>query len=333
MARHASNHAWSGFRVVVTGGAGFLGSWLCEQLLRSDAEVVAVDSLLTGSRSNLKHLGDHPRLSFLEQDVTQSLDVPGPVDLVMHLASPASPAHYLRLPLETMRVGSVGTERALQLAERAGARFVLASTSEVYGDPLEHPQRETYWGHVNPNGPRSVYDEAKRYAEAITAAYRRERGVRTAIARIFNTYGPRMAVDDGRVVPTFAEQALRGQALTVAGDGSQTRSLCYVEDTVDGLLRLAASDRQGPINIGGDAEITMAELAEEICRLSSSPSTIEFIDLPEDDPKLRRPDLTVARRELGWSPTTPLTEGLLRTLPWIAEELGLQVVLPAAVRA
>ena len=329
MQERASAHgAWSG-RVVVTGGAGFLGSWTCERLLADSAEVVCVDSLVTSSRSNVEHLLGHPRFTFLSTDISTGVDVHGQIDLVMHLASPASPVHYLRLPVETLQVGSAGTAHALDLAERNGARFVLASTSEVYGDPLVHPQPESYWGNVNPIGPRSVYDEAKRYAEALTAAYRRARGVDTAIARVFNTYGPRMAVDDGRVVPTFAEQALNGRPLTVAGDGSQTRSLCYVDDTVDGLLRLAASSCPGPVNIGGDAEITILELAEEIRRLTGSSSSLEFVDLPQDDPRVRRPDLALAERELGWTPSTPLHEGLLRTLPWIAEELG----LPESARA
>ena len=312
----------AGDRVVVTGGAGFLGSWTCERLLADGAEVVAVDSLLTSRAGNVAHLVDHPRFTFLEQDVSVGLDVDGPVDLVLHLASPASPVHYLRLPIETLQAGSLGTTNALELAARTGARFLLASTSEVYGDPLEHPQRESYWGNVNPIGPRSVYDEAKRFSEALTAAYRRHRGVDAAIARIFNTYGPRMAVDDGRVVPTFAEQALSGRPLTVAGDGSQTRSLCYVEDTADGLLLLAASGCAGPVNIGNDDEISVLDLARTIRELTSSSSSIHFVDLPEDDPRVRRPDLTVARRELGWAPRTPMREGLGRTLQWITEELA-----------
>jgi dTDP-glucose 4,6-dehydratase len=328
--RPVPTRRWShGHRVVVTGGAGFVGSWTCERLLADGAEVVAVDSLVTGRRENLAHLAEHSGLTLLEADVSAGLNVPGPVDLVMHLASPASPLHYLRLPLETLRVGSLGTTHALDLAERHGARFLLASTSEVYGDPLEHPQSEGYWGNVNPVGPRSVYDEAKRFAEALTAAYRRHRGVDTVIARIFNTFGPRMAVDDGRVVPTFAAQALRGEPLTVAGDGSQTRSLCYVEDTVDGLLALAASDCAGPVNIGNDAEISVLELARLIGGLTSSSSQIAFVDLPEDDPRLRRPDLSLAREALGWAPRTPMRDGLSRTVPWIAAELSPRQAAPA----
>jgi dTDP-glucose 4,6-dehydratase len=320
-------------RIVVTGGAGFIGSWTCERLLATGCEVVAVDSLLTASRTNIAHLLGQPRFTLVEQDISASLEIDGPVDLVLHLASPASPTHYLRFPVETLRVGSEGTTHALDLAERTGARFLLASTSEVYGDPLEHPQREAYWGNVNSTGPRSVYDEAKRYAEALTTAYRRSRGVDTTIARIFNTYGPRMAVDDGRVVPTFAGQALHGRPLTVSGDGCQTRSLCYVDDTVDGLLRLAASDCAGPVNIGNDAEITILELAQEIRRATDSASPVEFVPLPQDDPRMRRPDLTVARRELGWAPRTPLRQGLLLTLPWIAAQLGIAFPTPEAAGA
>src|SRR3954454_25015026 len=279
-------------RVVVTGGAGFLGSWLCERLLTDGAQVVCLDSLVTGSRANVAALADRPGFTFLEADVSEPLAVEGPVDAVFHLASIASPVHYLRLPLETLRTGSVGTTNALDLAERTGARFLLASTSEVYGDPLEHPQHESYWGHVNPVGPRSVYDEAKRFGEATTAAYRRCRGVDTTIARIFNTYGPRMAMDDGRVVPAFIQQALAGEPLTVAGDGSQTRSLCWVEDTVDGLVRLAESSSPGPVNIGGDDEATVLELAVTIRRLVGSASSIDFVSLPQDDPRLRCPDIT-----------------------------------------
>jgi dTDP-glucose 4,6-dehydratase len=322
----------TGGHAVVTGGAGFIGSWLCERLLADDWSVWCVDSLITGARENLIGLSDHPRLRFVEADVADGLDVPGPVDLVMHLACPASPVHYLRHPLATLRAGSAGTTHALDLAERTEARFVLASTSEVYGDPLVHPQREDYWGNVNPIGPRSVYDEAKRFSEALTSAYRRARGVDTAIARIFNTYGPRMALDDGRVVPTFAAQALRGEPLTVAGDGSQTRSLCFVEDTVAGLLALAASGSAGPINIGGDDELTVLALAGLVLELSDSFSTITHVDLPVDDPKIRRPDLTRARGELGWAPRTPAWVGLNRTLQWTADRLGIPYE-PAGARA
>jgi dTDP-glucose 4,6-dehydratase len=322
-------HWTEGHRAVVTGGAGFLGSWTCQRLLEYGVEVVAVDSLVTGRLENLASVETHPRFTFVEQDVSTGLDVPGAVDLVMHLASPASPVHYLRMPIETLQVGSLGTSATLDLAERNGARFLLASTSEVYGDPLEHPQRETYWGNVNPVGPRSVYDEAKRFSEALTVAYRRHRGVDTAIARIFNTYGPRMGVDDGRVVPTFVEQAIRGRPLTVAGDGSQTRSLCYVEDTVDGLLRLAASGCAGPVNIGNDEEVTVLDLARRILELTASSSEIRFVDLPEDDPRLRQPDLTVAREQLGWAPRTRMHDGLSRTVEWIASDLEPEPALRA----
>jgi dTDP-glucose 4,6-dehydratase len=311
----------AGARVVVTGGAGFVGSWLCERLLSEGAHVACVDSLLTGDRDNVAHLLGRDGFHLLEADVCDSVPTPWPVDLVFHLASPASPLHYLRLPLETLRVGSVGTTNALELAAEHGARFLLASTSEVYGDPLEHPQAEEYWGNVNPIGPRSVYDEAKRFAEATTAAYRRHLGVDTVIARIFNTYGPRMSVADGRVVPTFVQQALEDEPLTVAGDGSQSRSLCYVEDTVDGLLRLALSDLPGPVNIGNDDETTMLELAHTVRGLTGSSSEIRFVELPEDDPRLRRPDLTLARTRLGWRPTTPGDVGLKRTVEWVSERL------------
>ena len=315
--------------VVVTGGAGFLGSWLCERLLADGARVVCVDSLMTGSRANLCGTLGRDRFRFVEADVCDGLPVDEPVDVVFHLASPASPLHYLRLPLETLRVGSVGTTAALELAERTGARFVLASTSEVYGDPLEHPQHESYWGNVNPVGPRSVYDEAKRFAEATTAAYRRHRAVDTAIARIFNTYGPRMAVDDGRVVPTFVRQALAGEPLTVAGDGTQTRSLCWVDDTVDALVRLAESSDAGPVNIGGDAEMTVLELAHTVIELTGSSSTIEFVPLPQDDPRVRQPDLAEAEGLLGWRPRTPLREGLVTTIEWMARQVRESDRLPA----
>jgi dTDP-glucose 4,6-dehydratase len=305
----------------VTGGAGFVGSWLCERLLEDGAEVVCVDSLVTGQLLNLEHLFEHPAFAFQKADVCDGIPVPGHIDGVLHLASPASPVQYLRLPVETLRVGSEGTRRALDLAEVHRARFLLASTSEVYGDPDEHPQAEAYWGHVNPIGPRSVYDEAKRFAEALTFAYRRHRGVDTAIARIFNTYGPRMDTADGRVVPSFIEQAITGQPLTVAGDGSQTRSLCYVTDTVDGLVRLLHSDAAGPVNIGSEDEVTVLELAKMIHDLTGCTSELEFIDLPEDDPRRRRPDVSRAQRCLGWEPTTGVEDGLRITIAWAQRDL------------
>ncbi|WP_295656456.1 UDP-glucuronic acid decarboxylase family protein [uncultured Nocardioides sp.] len=318
-----------GDRVVVTGGAGFVGSWLCDRLVADGVRVWCVDSLITGSRANVAGLEGDPLFTFVEADVCDGLDVPGPLDLIMHLASPASPLHYLREPLATLQAGSRGTTQALDLAARTGARFLLASTSEVYGDPLVHPQPETYWGNVNPIGPRSVYDEAKRFSEALTAAYRREGLVDTVIARIFNTFGPRMALDDGRVVPAFVTQALSGDPLTVAGDGSQTRSLCFVEDTVEGLLRLAGSEGSGPVNIGSDLETTICELAALVLDLTGSASSLVHVELPEDDPRLRRPDLARAHTLLGWSPRTPVREGLERTVRWIADELGLAAVIPA----
>jgi dTDP-glucose 4,6-dehydratase len=308
-------------RAVVTGGAGFVGSWLCERLLDAEVEVVCVDNLVTGSRDNVAGLAARPGFSLLEQDVSAGLEVDGPVDWVLHLACPASPLDYLRLPIETMLVGSEGTRHALELAERQRARFVLASTSEVYGDPAEHPQTESYWGNVNPVGPRSVYDESKRFAEALTMAYRNERGVDTGIVRIFNTYGPRMRVDDGRAIPAFMSQALAGKPLTVAGDGSQTRSLCFVEDTVSGIVAMAAGDHAGPVNIGSQDEMTMLELAERVRELACSGSPIDFVDLPVDDPRLRRPDTTLAATVLGWAPQVSIEEGLKRTLEWFAGQV------------
>ena len=305
-------------RVVVTGGAGFVGSWVCERLLDLDAEVVCVDNFVTGSRDNLAHLAGRGTLTVLEQDVSAGLDVDGHVDQVLHLASPASPLHYLKLPIETLKVGSMGTMHALELAERKGARFLLASTSEVYGDPHVHPQHEGYWGNVNPIGPRSVYDESKRFAEALTTAYRNDRGVDTAIVRIFNTYGPRMRLDDGRAIPAFMSQALAGEPLTVAGDGSQTRSLCYVEDTVEGILALAASGHAGPVNVGGSEEVTMLELAERVRDIAGTTSQVTFVDLPVDDPKVRCPDTTLADEVLGWQPRVSVEEGLKKTLEWFA---------------
>ena len=313
-----------GCRTVVTGGAGFLGSWVCGELLDRGAEVTCVDDLVTGTTENVADLQADPRFRLCVADVCRPLheQVRGRLDWVLHLASPASPRHYLALPLETLRAGSLGTFNALELAEAHDARFVLASTSEVYGDPLVHPQPEEYWGNVNPVGPRGVYDEAKRFAEAATAAYRRDRGVDTGIARIFNTYGPRMRTDDGRVVPTFVSQALRGDPITVAGHGAQTRSLCFVSDTVAGLLALAASSLPGPVNLGNDEEVTVLALAERIRDLLGSSSPIEFVDLPQDDPQVRCPDITLASTELGWRPTVPLTEGLPSTLEWFRDQLG-----------
>lgn len=303
-------------RAVVTGGAGFLGSHLCEQLLRRGTGVVCLDNFLTGTPANISRLIGEPRFQAIKCDVTNFVHVPGPVDLVLHLASAASPADYLRLPIETLKVGSLGTLHALGLASEKSARFVLASTSEVYGDPQRHPQAESYWGNVNPVGPRSVYDEAKRYAEALTTAYRNSRGTDTAIVRIFNTYGPRMRPDDGRAIPTFIRQALAGKPLPVAGDGRQTRSICYVDDTIRGILALAESDIAGPVNIGGPNELTVAELAATIIELSGSPTPIRHVERPVDDPQVRRPDTTLARDLLGWQPRVPLREGLARTIAW-----------------
>ena len=302
-------------RILITGAAGFLGSHLCERLLRDGAaSVVSVDNLLTGSEANLRELRSNPRFRHLTQDVCEPFDVDGPLDLVFNLASPASPIDYAQLPLETLRVGARGTENALELARRKGAVFFQASTSEVYGDPLEHPQKESYWGNVNPVGPRSVYDEAKRYGEALVAAYRRTHGMSVRIVRIFNTYGPRMRLNDGRVVPAFVAQALAGKDFTVFGDGSQTRSFCYVTDLVDGFVRLALSDVQDPVNLGNPQEMTLLELAETVIRVTGSSSEIVHEALPVDDPQVRRPDITRAKQLLGWEPTIGLEEGLRRTL-------------------
>ncbi len=307
-------------RAVVTGGAGFVGSWLCEELLNRGSAVVCVDNLITGSKDNVAHLSESPGFSFLRADVSDALEVAGPVDLVMHLASPASPVHYQRHPISTLRAGSLGTSNALELAQRNDARFVLASTSEVYGDPLQHPQREDYWGNVNPVGPRSMYDEAKRFAEALTTAYHGAHGVRTGIARIFNTYGPKMASDDGRFVPTFIVQALAGKALTIAGDGTQTRSICHVSDTVGGLMALAMSEHQGPVNIGNPDELTVLALAKRITDLAGSSSRLEFVPLPIDDPKRRCPDISRARDVLAWSPQVAATDGLLQMIEWFRQQ-------------
>ena len=303
-------------RVVITGGAGFLGSHLSERALGRGTEVVVLDNLLTGSMDNIAHLLGHPAFSFRHQDVTEQIEVEGVVDAVLHFASPASPIDYALMPIETIKVGTLGTHKALGLAKAKGARFLLASTSEVYGDPAVHPQPETYWGNVNPVGPRSIYDEAKRAAEAFTMAYHHHHGLDTRIVRIFNTYGPRMRRNDGRAVPAFVTQALAGEPITVFGDGSQTRSLCYVDDLVDGIERLLASDRSLPVNIGNPNEITMLELARMVRDLCGSRSEIVFEPLPVDDPRRRRPDIGVARELLGWEPRVPLEQGLNRTIAW-----------------
>ena len=303
-------------RIVLTGGAGFIGSHLCDRLLDDGLSVVVIDNLLTGSRRNLAHLAAHPRFEFQEVDVCQPFTVSGPVDWVLHLASPASPIDYLQLPLETLQVGSFGTHHALELARTKRASFLLTSTSEVYGDPLVHPQPEAYWGNVNPIGPRSVYDEAKRYAEAVTMAYRRTFDLDTRIVRIFNTYGPRNRVDDGRVVPTFINQALAGEPLTLFGDGTQTRSFQYVDDLVAGIRRLMEVPFHEPVNLGNPLEMTIRQFAELILRLTGSTSPLVHRPLPEDDPRTRQPDIRRAREVLGWEPRVSPEEGLSRTIDW-----------------
>jgi dTDP-glucose 4,6-dehydratase len=303
-------------RAVITGGAGFLGSHLCERLLDDRYEVIALDNFLTGGAENVSHLLGRPGFRLLEVDVTKYVHVPGPVDQVLHFASPASPIDYLMLPIETLKVGSIGTLHALGLAKEKKARFLLASTSEAYGDPQVHPQPETYWGHVNPVGPRGVYDEAKRYAEALTMAYRRTHGVDTAIVRIFNTHGPRMRPNDGRAIPAFTTQALASKPITVSGDGSQTRSIMYVDDLVEGIVRLLRSDLAGPVNIGNPHETSVLCIAETIRRLVGSDSEIVFVPRPVDDPSVRQPDISLARRALGWEPEVGFDEGLCRTIEW-----------------
>ena len=303
-------------RALVTGGAGFLGSHVCERLLREGWEVMCLDSLLTGRRDNLADLAGVERFRFQAHDVTEPLDVDADFDAVLHMASPASPVDYLRWPIETLKVGALGTLHALDLSLRRQATFLLASTSEAYGDPLVHPQPESYWGNVNPVGPRSVYDEAKRYAEAATMAYHRAHGLRIRIARIFNTYGPRMRRDDGRAVPTFIQQALGGEPLTVHGDGTQTRSLCYVDDLVEGLYRLLRSDLTGPVNLGNPSEVTVYELASLIRDITGSTSEIVHVERPVDDPELRCPDISLAMTSFDWRPAVSLVEGLRRTIEW-----------------
>jgi dTDP-glucose 4,6-dehydratase len=310
-------------RVVVTGGAGFLGSHLCRALLARGDEVVAIDNLVTGSVTNIEELFGERGFTFVEHDVSQYVWVPGPVDVVMHLASPASPVDFERIPIQILKVGGLGTHNCLGLAKAKRARFFLASTSEVYGDPLVHPQPETYWGNVNPVGIRGVYDEAKRYAEAMTMAYHRDHGVEVRIVRIFNTYGPKMRPDDGRAISNFLVQALQGKPLTVFGDGTQTRSFCYVDDEVRGFLALLDSDVTGPVNIGNDDEYTIQQLAELAIEVTGSSSEISYEPLPVDDPTQRRPDLALARATLGWSPTVPLRTGLERTATYFREVLEL----------
>lgn len=308
-------------RAVVTGGAGFLGSHLCERLLREGYEVIAIDNLVTGSRKNISHLTNNAAFRFVEHDVTEYIAVDGPVHVILHFASPASPIDYLKLPIQTLKVGSLGTHKALGLAKAKGARFLLASTSEVYGDPLVHPQPETYWGNVNPVGLRGVYDEAKRFAEAMTMAYHRYHGVDTRIVRIFNTYGPRMRLNDGRAIPNFISQALRGEDLTVYGTGNQTRSVCYVDDLIEGIYRLLMSNEIFPVNVGNQDELTMLQLAREVVALTGSRSKIVFKDLPEDDPKVRQPDTTRARSLLHWEARVNRKEGLQKTIEYFRSQM------------
>ncbi|MCX6885179.1 MAG: UDP-glucuronic acid decarboxylase family protein [Verrucomicrobiota bacterium] len=308
-------------RSVVTGAAGFLGSHLTDLLLSKGHFVIGIDNFVTGSVDNIAHLGGNPSFKFIQQDVTEFIFLEGPVDYVWHFASPASPIDYLELPIQTLKVGSLGTHKALGLAKLKEARFLIASTSEIYGDPLVHPQREDYWGNVNTIGPRGCYDEAKRFAEALTMAYHREHKVETRIVRIFNTYGPRMRLHDGRVVPAFISQALRNQAITVFGDGKQTRSFCYVSDLIEGIYRLMMSDGAEPVNIGNPTEMTMLEFAQEIIKATGSKSRVVHKALPQDDPKQRKPDIGRARKLLGWEPKVSLTEGLVRTIEYFRSKI------------
>ncbi len=303
-------------KVMITGGAGFIGSHLCERFLADGHEVICVDNFITGNADNIAHLLPEKRFSFIHQDVTQYIYVKGPLDAILHFASPASPVDYLELPIQTLKVGSLGTHKALGLAKEKGARFLLASTSEVYGDPLVHPQNEEYWGNVNPIGPRGVYDEAKRFAEALTMAYHRAHLITTRIVRIFNTFGPKMRTKDGRVVPNFIMQALHGEDVTVYGDGKQTRSFCFVSDLVEGIVRLLGSEYDGPVNLGNPREMTVLEFAETIIRLTDSTSRIVHRPLPVDDPKVRQPDIRLARKLLGWEPKMDVEEGLRATIEY-----------------
>ncbi len=312
---------------VVTGGAGFLGSHLCDRLLAEGHHVVCIDNLITGEISNIAHLLGHNRFRFVNHDVTDYIFIDGPVQNVLHFASPASPIDYLKLPIQTLKVGSLGTHKALGLAKAKGARFLIASTSEVYGDPLVHPQKESYWGNVNPIGLRGVYDEAKRFSEAMTMAYHRFHAVDTRIVRIFNTYGPRMRVNDGRAIPAFISQAIRGEDVTVFGDGRQTRSVCYVDDLIDGIYRLLVSEISEPVNIGNPDELTMLQLAEEVIGLIGSGSKIVFRELPEDDPKVRQPDITKAQSLLGWKPAVDRKAGLKKTIEYFRAKIGSQAAV------
>ena len=309
-------------RILITGGAGFIGSHLCERFLAEGDDVICMDNFLTGTPDNVAHLFVDRRFTFIQQDVTTYIYVSGPLDAILHFASPASPVDYLEFPIPTLKVGSLGTHKALGLAKEKRARLLLASTSEVYGDPLEHPQSEDYWGNVNPIGPRGVYDEAKRFAEALTMAYHRAHGVETRIVRIFNTHGPRMRLNDGRVVPNFISQALKGEPLTVYGDGSQTRSFCFVSDLVEGIVRLLRSDYRSPVNLGNPIEVSIREFADRIKALTASRSEIAFRPLPVDDPKVRQPDITRARQLLGWEPRVSLEDGLRRTIDYFRQKLG-----------
>jgi dTDP-glucose 4,6-dehydratase len=311
-------------RILITGGAGFLGSHLCDKFIGKGYDVICMDNLITGSTDNIAHLIGNEHFRFIHHDVTEYMFIDGDLDAILHFASPASPVDYLRYPIQTLKVGSLGTHKALGLAKAKKARFLLASTSEVYGDPLTHPQEESYWGNVNPVGIRGVYDEAKRFAEAMTMAYHRYHGLETRIVRIFNTYGPRMRIEDGRAIPAFMSQALRGEDLTVFGDGSQTRSVCYVDDLVEGIYRLLLSDESDPVNIGNPDELSMLDLAKEILEISGSKSKISYTDLPQDDPKVRQPDITRARAILKWEPSVQRREGLIKTLDYFTQALGKQ---------
>jgi dTDP-glucose 4,6-dehydratase len=311
-------------RVVITGGAGFLGSHLSDRFLSEGAEVIVVDNLITGNLENIEHLRSNPRFSFIRHDISNHLEIDGPIDIILHFASPASPVDYLRHPIPTLKVGSLGTHNCLGLAKAKKSRFLLASTSEVYGDPERHPQREDYWGNVNPIGPRGVYDEAKRFAEAMVMAYHRFHDVNTRIIRVFNTYGERMRLDDGRVLPNLMGQALRGEPLTIYGDGSQTRSFCYCSDLVEGIRRLLEVSFHEPVNLGNPNEVSILDFAKEILALSGSKSTIKFMPLPQDDPKLRRPDTTRAKELLGWEAKVERREGLKRTLDYFQKRIGKQ---------